>query len=98
MKGRRPCLARKEEEGGGDRDLAFALTLSPLTDEEREEGAGGRARALPPPSAPSARPRPLSSARYNLHSAGLNKARDIHILDILVLDVANICNCLTLGF
>ena len=98
MKGR-PCLARKEE-GGGDRDLAFALTLSPLTDEEREEGAGGRARALPPPSAPSARPRTLSSARYkhNLHSAGLNKARDIHILDILVLDVANICNCLTLGF
>ena len=49
MKGR-PCLARKEE-GGGDRDLAFALTLSPLTDEEREEGvcAGLASEGAPSP-------------------------------------------------
>ena len=54
MKGR-PCLARKEE-GGGDRDLAFALTLSPLTDEEKEEGAGGRASEGAPSPERSVRP------------------------------------------
>ena len=86
MKGR-PCLARKEEEGGGDRDLAFALTLSPLTDEEKEDGGrGGSGRASEgapsPASASSARPRPLSLARYNLHSAGLDKAGYIHILHL----------------
>ena len=89
MKGRRPCLASKEEEGGGDRDLAFALTLSPLTDEEKGVGrgrrAGGRARALPPPSAPSSsRGRFLRRATT---SADLNKAGDIHIL---LPDVAHV--------
>ena len=64
MKGR-PCLASKEE-GGGDRDLAFALTLSPLTDEEREEGsvrrAGERGRSLPRGLRPPARGRFLRRA------------------------------------